>query len=80
MEKLLDYIMYALLGHDYEVRYCGRTVLERHTWHVVFEGRVYITLDEHDKAVIRFIADNLVEDPESIYRYNHLLEQLTINE
>lgn len=80
MEKLLDYILYALLGHDYEVRYCGKTVCGQHTWHLLFEGRVSIALFEHDIDVIRFMADNLVEDSESIYRYNHLLEQLTIKE
>ena len=79
MEKLLDYILYALLGHDYQVRYNGKSFSGRHTWVVVFEENVYISLDERDIPIIRFMVDNLVEDPESIYRYNHLLEQLTLN-
>lgn len=59
MENLLDYLLYALFGHNVTDVHphsgSGHDALTGKTWTITFEGQVYITLDEHDIAVIREI-------------------------
>lgn len=57
MENLLDYLLYALFGHNVtDVHSHSGSVhdaLTGKTWTITFEDQVYITLDEHDIVVIR---------------------------
>ena len=59
MENLLDYLLYALFGHNvtdvHTNEGSGCSAIMGRTWTIVFEDRVYITLDECDLNVIRSI-------------------------
>lgn len=73
MENLLDYLIYALLGHDYTVGrrsigYDGKTS----QWMIEIAGDVRIILDENDVKVLRFMADTS-KDPDTVERINKLL-------
>lgn len=67
MENLLDYLLYALFGHNvtnvHSRSGSGHDALTGKMWTIVFEDQVYITLDEDDLAVIRCLYNE---------RYEHL--------
>lgn len=80
MENLLDYLLYALFGHNvtevYQHAGSGNSALSGKTWTIVFEGHVYITLDENDLAVIRYLYDERKErlDSEERRRYERIFD------
>lgn len=58
MENLLEYVIYALLGHNYEVgahslSYDGHTS----QWMVTFEGDVRLIFDENDVRTLEFMKE-----------------------
>lgn len=57
MNDLLDYLLYALFGHNVTSVRRGSTPLAPVVWTICFEGSVYITLDEHDLLVIKQVYD-----------------------
>jgi len=57
MQGLLDYLLYALFGHNVTSVHHGSTSLEPVVWTICFEGEVYITLSESDLRVIRQLYD-----------------------
>jgi len=65
MESLLDYLLYALFGHNVTNVHSnlgsGHDALTGKTWTIVLEGRVYFTLDEDDLAVIRYLYNKRYE-------------------
>lgn len=77
MEKLLDYTFYVLLGYDYSVKYLGEDEMGNRQWIVRVEERVLLVLNEHDIAALRFLRDHIVEDQESIDRYDEFFSQLS---
>lgn len=73
MEKLLDYIVYALLGHTYSVAKCSRSPYTNLLqWSVRFEDSVVLIFDENDVKVFRFMAETS-EDPDTKVRISKLL-------
>lgn len=80
MENLLDYLLYALFGHN--VTKChandgsGNSALTGRTWTIVFEGHVYITIDEHDLLVIRHLYDERYDrlDDDERNRYQKIFD------
>ena len=62
MENLLDYLLYALFGHNVTSVHpndgSGHSALTGKTWTICLEDRVYFTLDESDLQVIRFLYNN----------------------
>ena len=78
METLLDYLLFALFGHDVtSVRvFDGRDyhVLKGKTWTICLEGNVYFTLDEADLRIIRELyksRENYLDEEER-KRYNKI--------
>lgn len=73
MEKLLEYVIYALLGHNYKV---GRRSIgyDGHTsqWMVKFEGDVRLIFDENDVCTLQFMQAT-TEDPDVRERIGELL-------
>lgn len=75
MENLLDYLLYALFGHNvsevYTNKGSGHDALMGKTWTIVLEGQVYFTLDESDLQVIRSLYekryDRLYDDERERY-------------
>lgn len=65
MEDLLDYLLYALFGHNVTNVYAndgsGNSALTGKTWTIVLEGRVYFTLNESDLRIIRNLYDMRAE-------------------
>lgn len=57
MQILLDYLLYALFGHDVTSVRRGSTSFAPVVWTICFEGKVYITLDESDLRLIRQLYD-----------------------
>lgn len=80
MESLLDYLLYALFGHNVTECYTnegsGNSALTGKTWTIVFEGHVYITIDEHDLSVIRYLYEERCErlDDEERNRYQRIFD------
>lgn len=78
MENLLDYLLYALFGHNVtEVKShegSGHDALTGKTWTIVLENQVYFTLDEYDIHVIRSIYNERLEilDSEERARYEKI--------
>ena len=75
MEKLLEYVIYALLGHNYEV--CARSLsYDGHTsqWMVIFEKNVRIIFDENDVYTLEFMQRTW-EDPDVRDRIGELLKR-----
>lgn len=72
MENLLDYLLYALFGHNVTAVYTnagsGHDALVGKSWTIVLEDQVYFTLDEHDIRVIRSIYDERYERLDCIER------------
>lgn len=76
MERLLDYLIYALLGYNYTVSprstgYDGKTS----QWKIEIAEDVRIILDENDVKVLRFMADTS-KDPDTVERIAKLLTYL----
>lgn len=65
MEDLLDYLLYALFGHNVTDVHShvgsGHDALTGKAWTIVLEDHVYFTLDEDDIRVIRSIYDKRYE-------------------
>lgn len=61
MENLLYYLLYALFRHNVTNVHTnagsGNDALAGKTWTIVFEGQVYIVLDESDLQIIRQVYD-----------------------
>lgn len=80
MENLLDYLLYALFGHNvtnvYSHAGSGNSALTGKNWTIVFEGRVYISLDESDLVIIRHLYDERAEslDAEERARYMRIFD------
>lgn len=80
MEHLLDYLLYALFGHNVTSVQKNdgsfHSALTGKTWTIVFEGYVYITLDECDLLVIRSIYDMRYEylNSEERFRYERIFD------
>lgn len=76
MENLLEYVIYALLGHSYEV---GARSLsyEGHTsqWMVTIEGEVRLIFDESDVSTLKFMQAT-TEDPDVRERIAELLKRI----
>lgn len=74
MENLLEYVIYALLGHDYEV---GASSLsyDGHTsqWMVTFEENVRLIFDENDVCTLQFMQAT-TEDPDVRDRIGEILQ------
>ena len=75
MENLLDYLLYALFGHNVTNVYTnadsGNSALMGRSWTIVLEGHVYFILDECDLQIIRNLydmrAERLADDERAIY-------------
>ena len=80
MEDLLDYLLYALFGHNvssvYENNGSGYSALTGKTWTIVFEGSVYLTIDENDLCIIRHLYEERLPrlDDEERARYNKIFD------
>lgn len=73
MEYLLEYVVFALLGHTYVVS--PREVGYKETiwqWRVTFENRVNLIFDEKDVKVLRFMVETS-SDEETVERISKLL-------
>lgn len=73
MENLLEYVIYALLGHNYEV---GRRNIDpdgkTSQWIVTFEDNVRLVFNEQDVRVLKFMVETS-EDVDAIVRIKKLL-------
>lgn len=76
MENLLEYLVYALLGHDYTVdpRSIGCDG-KTSQWMIRIAEEVRIIVDENDVKVLRFMADTS-KDPDTVERITKLLTYL----
>lgn len=80
MENLLDYLLYALFGHNVTAVHTNEgsdsLALTGKSWTIVFEDSVYIILDEHDIHVIRSIYDERYErlDSDERLRYERIFD------
>lgn len=67
MENLLDYLLYALFGHEvtgvHKNFVSGSCMLKVKSWTICLENAVYITIDETDLQVIHSLYNK---------RYNNL--------
>lgn len=73
MENLLEYVIYALLGHNYEVgRRCILPDGKTSQWVVTFEDNVNIVFDERDVRVLKFMVETS-KDVDTIVRITKLL-------
>lgn len=80
MENLLDYLLYALFGHNVTsvIKNDGRCngALRLTSWTISLEDSVYFTLDENDLAVIRALYEErkAVIDAEECARYKKIFD------
>lgn len=76
MENLLDYLLYALFGHNVTSVHTndgsGHSALVGKTWTICLEEQVYFTLDEHDLMVIRHLYDERKERMDDDERERYL--------
>lgn len=72
MENLLDYLIYALMGHDVSASKGTSNVTGKRQWTLTFEGRVHIVLDEYDLHTIRSMYEVRNMDNEDRARYKKL--------
>lgn len=76
MESLLDYLLYALFGHN--VTSVGPSLFRSGIkgWTICIEDRVFITLDEKDLSVIRALYEERVKrlDDEERARYKKIFD------
>ena len=75
MENLLEYVIYALLGHNYEVGARSNSY-KWHTfqWMVTFEGNVRLIFDENDVCTLQFMQAT-TQDPDVRERIGELLKR-----
>lgn len=75
MENLLDYLLYALFGHNVTEVHAhegsGSSTIKGRSWTIVFEGQVYITLDEYDLNVIRNIYNERYACLNNVERFRY---------
>ena len=74
MENLLEYVIYALLGHNYSVggrqlSYDGQTS----QWMIKFEENVRLIFDEKDVCTLEFMQET-TDDPDVRERIGKLLK------
>lgn len=80
MENLLDYLLYALFGHNVTSVHkndgSGNSALVGKAWTICLEDYVYFTLDENDLAVIRALYEErkAVIDAEECARYKKIFD------
>lgn len=72
MENLLDYLMYALCGHNYQVKRLANNCRDKKQWLISFEGVVRIILDDSDISVLRSIYNSRPLDADERERYERL--------
>lgn len=73
MENLLDYVIYALLGHNYEVKRTTKSSIDQSSqWLVTFESEVRLIFDEGDVRVFRHMIETS-KDTDTIERISKLL-------
>lgn len=75
MGNLIEYVIYALLGHNYEVG--ARSIsYDGHTsqWMVTFEENVRLIFDEKDVCTLQFMQAT-TEDPDVRDRIGELLKR-----
>lgn len=76
MEGLLDYLLYALFGHN--VTSVGPSYFASGVkgWTIVIEDHVYFTLDVYDLAIIRDLYEKRKEslDDEERARYKKIFD------
>lgn len=76
MESLLDYLLYALFGHNVTSVGPCNFISGVKGWTIVLEDRVFFTLDERDLAVIRVLYEerkNRLDDEERA-RYKKIFD------
>lgn len=80
MKDLLDYLLFALFGHDVTSVHVndgsGNSALTGKTWTICLEGYVYFTLDEADLRVIRKLyksRENYLDEDQR-KRYNKIFD------
>ena len=75
MENLLDYLLYALFGHEVTSVHTnivsGSSFIKVKSWTICFENAVYITIDETDLQVIHSLYNERYDrlDEEERARY-----------
>lgn len=76
MDGLLDYLLYALFGHNVTSVGKSHFISGVKGWTIVLEGHVYFTLDEGDLAVIRALYEERKErlDDEERARYKKIFD------
>lgn len=76
MEALLDYLLYALMGHNVTSVHTndgsGNSALTGKTWTICLEDQVYFTLDESDLMVIRHLYEERKERLDDIESERYL--------
>lgn len=75
MKELLDYLLYALFGHNVTSVHTndgsGHSALTGKTWTICLEDQVYFTLDEHDLKVIKNLYEEREERLDDIERVRY---------
>lgn len=76
MENLINYLIYALMGHNVHLASRTRGVNGKRQWILVFGDHKDIALvfDEADIDVIKYIAVNRPLDDEERKRYERLFK------
>ena len=73
MEELLDYLIYALCGHEYDVEPIGVSCVNYcRQWLLTFCDEVTIVLNEHDIRLLKYLCVSRALDEESRLRYEKL--------
>lgn len=73
MESLLEYVIYALLGHEYEVGSRSISSVGTSQWMVTFEENVRLVFDVKDVSVLEFMQKT-TDDPDVRERIGKLLK------
>lgn len=76
MEDLLNYLLYALLGHNVTSVHKNYNSSGKKSWVFCLEGAVYFVLDEDDLAVIHDMYEKRKEynDVSEYARYMKIFE------
>lgn len=74
MENFLDYLLFALMGHDVTSVWCSDAGGAGKCWVFCLEERVSFVLDETDLQVIRTLYEERYDrlDDEERARYNKI--------
>ena len=73
MENLLDYLIYALCGHEYDVKPIEESCVNRcRRWLLTFCNEVTIVLDEYDIRILKELYQSREWDDEERARYEKL--------